>query len=495
MKFNPELNLQLKALQLRNYILKQYKKHGITDQQHAVLAALTLGYKNKLDEEIKHAYSNSGGMHVLAVSGLHVGIIYLVLAFLLKPLRKRKYGNYLAVSIVITFLWFYALLTGLSPSVFRASTMFTIIAIGTLFKRNTNIYNSLAASALILLLYNPCLITEIGFQLSYLAVIGIVFFYPKIYGILHIKNKLVDNIWSLTAVSLAAQIATFPISLYYFQQFPSYFLLTNFLVIPFATILIYGTILFLLLSFIQPLAYFFAKLLNYLVYGLNTAVQFIESLPGSVIENINSSFMLMLLLYILIVFIAFLIAYKNKKYIFFIYTTVILIAIDVNYEKFKVNMKEHFIVFNIPGNSFTQIKSKTSTHNIYGSKDETSNYTIVNNTNKFQQEKHYILEQSSKHPIFKKNIFVFNNESILFENHARLNQFKNVDSKLKIDYLVLSNKTKNNLFTLLQFYDIKNVIIDASVSFFSQKRWIEACKKNEIPYHSTREKGAFILEL
>ncbi|MEA3318280.1 MAG: ComEC/Rec2 family competence protein, partial [Bacteroidota bacterium] len=213
----------LYANKIRRNLLSVYKEYDISGDELAVLSALTLGYKSDLSNEIKQSYAASGAMHILAVSGLHVGIIFIILNNLLFFLERNYFGKIIKVLIIIGFLAFYTLLTGMSSSVLRASIMFACFSFGNLFNRQTNIYNTLAVSAFIILAFNPYAIMDVGFQLSYIAVISIVFFQAKIYGLINISNYIGNKIWELLSVSIAAQIGTFPIAIYYFHQFPNYF--------------------------------------------------------------------------------------------------------------------------------------------------------------------------------------------------------------------------------------------------------------------------------
>ncbi|PLX15260.1 MAG: hypothetical protein C0597_09055, partial [Marinilabiliales bacterium] len=247
--YNKGSKVKLISNRLRQRLLNIYYANQIHGDEFAVLSALTLGYKSELTPEIKESFSTSGAMHILAVSGLHVGIIYIILCKLLFFLQRIKYGKYLQSAIIILMLFFYAFITGLSASVFRATIMFTFISIGKIFTRQVNIYNSIAASAFLLLLMNPYAIMNVGFQLSFAAVLSIVFFQPRLYSLLTINNTLVDYFWQLVSVSIAAQIGTFPITMFYFGQFPVYFMLTNIIVIPAVTIIIYGAFILFILSF------------------------------------------------------------------------------------------------------------------------------------------------------------------------------------------------------------------------------------------------------
>lgn len=263
----------------RDWLVSQLRGALHNDDAFAVSSALILGQKEYLSPQIRSAYAGTGAMHVLAVSGLHVGIIYFILTFLLGWLGQKRLAVWTRLLFILTGLWSYAILTGLSPSVLRASVMFSAIAIAQIIDRKTNIYNTLAAAALILLCFNPFLIMEIGFQLSFAAVLGIVLLFPVLYELLFFRNKSSDKIWQLACVSIAAQIATFPLGIYYFNQFPNYFLLSNFVVIPAAFIILPSGLIFLSLSWIPVLGEVLGNLLNLMVFTLNSAVRQIESLP------------------------------------------------------------------------------------------------------------------------------------------------------------------------------------------------------------------------
>lgn len=282
-----ELSLLIFAERCRNYLLSVLQKAKITGEEYTVVSALTLGYKKELDSEIKDYFASTGATHILAVSGLHVGIIYFLLSFLFAPLKRFKYGYPAYVLVVASFIWIYAFLTGLSPSVQRAAVMFSFILISDNLKRPTNIFNSLAASAFLLILCNPQIIYEIGFQLSYLAVTGIVLFQPLFYRQLSFKKWLPDKLWTLFTVSLAAQLSTFPIGLLYFSQFPVYFWMSNFVVIPAAIFILSGTILLFLVSFSNVCLYIAGWFVQGVTHVMLFLLKKIDALPFSLIENIE----------------------------------------------------------------------------------------------------------------------------------------------------------------------------------------------------------------
>ena len=271
----------------RDHLLSIYRKNSIQNESFDILAALTLGYKTGIDPEIKKAWADAGAMHVLAVSGLHVGIIYMIMNYLLRCLARFKYGRWVQGFLLLITLWMYALLTGMSSSVMRSASMFSFIVIGKMLKRDGSIYNSLAISAFFLLLIDPFLLFTVGFQFSYLAVVSIVFLQPQFDKLIVIENLILKKFWQLTTVALAAQIGTFPLAIYYFHQFPSYFLLSGYVVIIMAGILIYLSALLLILSPITILSESLGWLLRNLVEGMNFLILKIQSLPGSVVRELS----------------------------------------------------------------------------------------------------------------------------------------------------------------------------------------------------------------
>ncbi|MBA4323416.1 MAG: competence protein, partial [Odoribacter sp.] len=233
------------AINIRNLFLGIFRDNKITGREYAVSSALILGYTDKIDPELMKDYSNVGVIHILSVSGMHVGVIFLVLNYLLFFFEKFRHGKIIKTIILLLLIWLYAMITGLSPAVLRAAAMFSFIAAGRSFNRQVNIFNSLAASAFLLLMINPFFLADVGFQLSYLAVVGIIIIQPFLSSLWYPGNWFLKQAWGITVVSVAAQIATFPLSIMYFHQFPNYFLVSNLIVIPFSNFIIYSGMLVL----------------------------------------------------------------------------------------------------------------------------------------------------------------------------------------------------------------------------------------------------------
>jgi competence protein ComEC len=309
---NPVFRL---AYDIRNKAIETFRTVGVANQELAVVSALLLGNKSLLNDETRQVYSTVGAMHILAVSGLHVGLIYGLVLIILSLLPNQKLWKFTRLLIALLALWGFAFITGLSPSVQRATIMFSLFAIGKALKLKTNSYNTLAASAFLILVINPLSLFHIGFQLSHAAVLSIFFFYPPIYSLVDFKHKIFKYVWTLISLSLAAQILTLPFTLYYFGQFPLLFLVTNIVAIPLATITLYIALGTLIFSFVKPAGIFFGKLLNLLTWCLNQSLQTLESIPYSCIKSIYFNQWQATMLTIAIAFFALLLVLKNRKYL------------------------------------------------------------------------------------------------------------------------------------------------------------------------------------
>ena len=277
--YGRQLNLRAFTASLRKNLIEGFEAAGIKGKELAVLNAISLGDKSLLNQETRNAYAGAGAMHILAVSGLHVGIVYLIFSQLLFFLNKTTWQRWFKAVLLLLVIWGFAALTGFSPSVQRAGCMFSFIIVANALNRYTSTLNSIAAAAFILMLVNPMILFELGFQLSFAAVIGIVTMHSNIYAIWQPRFLLLDKAWSLIVVSITAQLATLPFVLYYFHQFPNWFLLTNLFVIPLAFLIVSGAILVgCCILFLQS-DFFLAEVLNAFLKLLNYGIQAMESLP------------------------------------------------------------------------------------------------------------------------------------------------------------------------------------------------------------------------
>ncbi len=275
----------------------------------AIASTLMFGDKSFIPKELKEQYSISGASHILAISGLHIGIISGMLLFLFSLFNNKIYTNYIRRYfidgfVVLTVVWAYAFIVDLSYSVLRSVIMITCYIVFSYMYRKSFSINSLGLSAILILLFNPQALWDMGFQLSFMAVFSISIFMPIFSGLFkttHImKNSLLKTIWTFFAVSVSAQIATAPLLVYYFGRISCYFLLSNTIVIPCTTIILYGSCIMFLLYYIPNIQLFICKLLLYIIDLMNISVKFISDLPMSSIENIHISVYQLLLIYVLI---------------------------------------------------------------------------------------------------------------------------------------------------------------------------------------------------
>tara|TARA_B100000683_G_scaffold240415_2_gene247608 strand:- start:2206 stop:4221 length:2016 start_codon:yes stop_codon:yes gene_type:complete len=333
---------------IRNKALEVLKANVIIKSHFPIVSALVLGYKDELSNHTKHSFSSTGAMHVLAVSGLHVGIIYFILKSIITLFTFYQRNLVFRNILLLIGIWIYALITGMSPSVLRACTMLSFLIIAEVFNRNTNVYNVLSASAILLLIINPYLIMQVGFQLSYLAVLGILYIQPKMEKIWAPKYWLIQKIWTITTVSIAAQISTFPLGLLYFHQFPNYFLISNLVVIPAAFLILSLGILIIVLSFSKIIVGFISYLLQHVLNSLLLVIRHIESIPGSLTEGLSISIFETMLIYLFIASI--LSSLKLKKFIFYgISTFIFFLLLLINgIEDYRLKGLKRIIVYNIP---------------------------------------------------------------------------------------------------------------------------------------------------
>jgi len=333
------------AERFRNKLISRLKEELSNDQAFQIISALTLGYREELTPETRSFFTSAGAMHVLAVSGLHVGMLYLFLKLIFSFLRRTKRGRLLYVTLIVCCLWGYARLTGFSPSVQRASFMFTFILIGSSLHRPVSTYNSIAASAFFLLLINPNTLFNAGFQLSYMAVISIVFFYPRLESMITTNYRLLKKTGQLLCVSVAAQIGTFPLSIYYFHQFPVYFWLSNFVVIPAAYLLLGVTGIFFLLSPFEMATHVLARILTGVTDTTVWLLIKIGELPVAIINGLSLSTVQLFCVISILTAGMFFIKYGNHHFLFTGLSLVLLFEVAGFIEKAAVFNQEKLIFY------------------------------------------------------------------------------------------------------------------------------------------------------
>lgn len=291
-------------------ILEQYN----TGQESAVAKGLILGDRSSIENEVTQKFGNTGAMHILAVSGLHVAILVQILAYLL-ALFPRFFGKKQALMTALLVVWIYSALTGFSPSVARSALMFTILSGSTLLGKNYNALNCLSLSAFLLLVWNPHYLFDIGFQLSYLAMLGIFMFNGFLSKQYQSRNTIVRNAWEGSMVGIAAQVMTLPLTLYYFHQFPNYFILTNLGLMVFSFLVLAAGILLFSIHWIPFLAKMVAFLLQFIVFCMLWIIDFIDKIPYSVSMGFVLSVSDVLFLFFVVVAFYFVLQKKRMKFL------------------------------------------------------------------------------------------------------------------------------------------------------------------------------------
>ncbi len=471
-------------------LLKKYI-HG--EREQALASALVLGVTDGLDNELLSAYAATGAMHVLAVSGLHVGIIYWMILILFKPFQRAESSKWILAALSLLILWAYALVTGLAPSVLRAVTMFSFMALARPWNQRTNIYNILAASAFCLLVYDPYMILSIGFQLSYLAVLGIVMLQPGLYRLWEPTHRLWDEIWKITAVSIAAQLATFALGLYYFHQFPNYFLISNLFAIPGSFLVLLLGLLVMMVSFLSPVAAALGWVLGWVIKALNGIIFAIEKIPFSLTENvyINSLQCWTIVLMIGLIYLWV----ETKKIHYAIGLTVLCLVFSAaQWDHFRKDvLVSKLTVYNIPGHTAIDFAENGNAYYVFDSvlnsdagkkKFHISPNRIKGGIAKGSPAETFISQQEGC------TLMVWNGLTIV-QLHSR--EFK-IPPKLAIDYLIISNNAVKDLSSVKDT-EAKAFVVDSSNSFYRADKLLKEAEQYRLRIHSVLHQGAFDLTI
>jgi competence protein ComEC len=501
---SPNLLIQL-SLDARSALLNILQEFHFSDNEFAVASAILLGYDEYLDQDLRQLYAGSGAMHILCVSGLHVGIIFLMFNTLLAFIKRFKYGDFIHAIIIILIIWIYAMITGLSPSVFRSATMFSFITVGTMMNRKASTYNSLAASAFVLLIYDPYLLFHIGFQLSYLAVLAILFIQPHISSLFYSKWWLFRKSWDLLAVSIAAQLGTFPLAIYYFHQFPNLFILTNLLVIPLSFIILIGgfanIFIYLIGSGTSYLGIIITKGLYYSLLFLNSSLAFINGLPKAVSSNLFFTISDTFLIYVLIIFLTVSIIFRRGVYLIWaIISLILLMGINV-FQRYGVNQQEYLLIYHIPKHSAIDIISGEESilfcdSLLLNNPDKIKRYSNDYHMNKRIKKKSVYTFQTldtlqSPYFYYSHNIIDFQGKSLLILDKKKLLPIKHKDHHF--NYLLMRNTPKITLYALDTLVNFDLLIIDASNNYWSVRKWKKQCDSLNINYWDVKDSGAYII--
>lgn len=467
-------------LLLKSHLLQVLKENNLKDDDLSVTSALLLGYDDEISRDLMGAYSRTGTLHVLSVSGLHVGILFMILNFLLR-FPNKKYWLFIKTLIVFVCIWFYAALTGMSPSVVRSATMFSFILIGTAINRKGNIYNTLLASAFLILLFDPFLLIDVGFQLSYLAVAGIVFFYPYVSNWIVSRHKFVNLIWKTTAVSISAQIITLPITIYYFGQFPSLFFIANMIVIPLSYVVMLGSMVLICVAKVKFLAIVFSTIVGWSVTLMNSVTLFLDKFKFINLSDMNVSFYEMLLLSLLIASISYF--FINKNYFSGVVSLLVSCFLLLSSILNSVFVSENkTIVFHVANSSLIDVYSDKSATSFNLKNEKEGSAFFSASQNRIHNGIKHVKENE-----LKQGLFYFDNAGRrvgLLCGDTLLNYEL---ANLELDYLVISD---NAFVKGIDKLRVKTIVVDGSNNY----KTINYLKKKHLQNTwITKDKGAFVI--
>ena len=457
------------------------------EKEQGLAEALLIGYKYDLDKNLLQAYSNTGVVHIIAISGLHLALIYGLLVFATRFLGRRKL-YWLRIGIILLGIWSFTLLAGTQPSVLRAAVMFSFIGLGELLGRKTSIYNSLALSAFLLLLLNPFFLWDVGFQLSYAAVFSIVAFFKPIYNWFYFKNKLVDSIWKLNAVTIAAQLFTLPISIYHFHQFPLLVLVTNMVAVPLSSMILVAEIILCLLSFINPLANAIGSAITFLISFMNNYIEGLDQLPIAVWDDISLNVVQTILLTAIIATAAYGFMEKYKKAVLASACFLLLFLASKSKDAYTTSGQHKLLVYNIPKHQAVDV--------IYANKylfrgdDHVINDPFIKNFHIKPARVNFQLDEGKR---INSNAFTLLNKNILILDTTSI--FNPSANPLPLDILILSKNPRLYINEITKTFSVKQVVADGSVPPWKARLWKKDCDSLRIPFHYVTESGAFIMNL
>ncbi len=483
-KINPFRSFIFK---LREKIVGAIRLYIKGEKESGLAEALLIGYKNDLDRSLVKDYADTGVVHIIAISGLHVGLIYFLLLQVFRSIRKTRL-SWLAAILMIAGLWFFSFLAGAQPSILRAALMFSCIIIEKEVSGKNSTYNTIAFSAFILLCIDPFWLWDAGFQLSYAAVISIIAFMRPVYGFIYIKNKWLDQAWKMNAVTIAAQVFTLPLCLYYFQQFPNYFLLTNFLAVPLSSIILIGEIILLLLTTLPVLAVTAGAFLNWLIHLMNECITFVARFPYATWESLHISVAQTFLLIVFAAGICFGLLEKQKRPLHLGFFSLAVFFTLRAFSFYDAYQQERIIVYNVPG--LTAIDLIKGRHydflgdSILAKPGPERELYLDPSRTFFRTSRNF-----SRDPISENELFEFSGKKIWMLKRE-LNS-SNASARTEIDLLLLSGNPRLYLSRLASVTRIRQVVIDASVPAWKSNYWKKDCDSLGIPWHDVRTQGAF----
>lgn len=476
---------------IKTWVISTLRKNIKDKDAVAVAEALLIGYRDDLDRELVQSYSNTGVVHIIAISGLHLGMIYGLLLWIFKPFKRKKWNKIIEPLVILFVLWIFTFLAGAVPSISRSAVMFTCIIAGQAFARKTSIYNTLAASAFLLLAYNPFYLWDVGFQLSFAAVISIVTFSKYIKRWLYFKNKLLNNVWSLCSVTLSAQILTLPFILYHFHQFPNLFLFTNIIIVPLSGVILTAELILLVVSAIPGVSIVAGKITEYLLWIMNRLIERTNRIPFSVTDGIHVNILQSILIYLVIATAAVWLIKKNKQSFFTSCTCMIAFVALRSIDIIHTNNQQKIIVYNIPQHEAIDVV-QGGNYKFIGDSILLEDGFLKNFHLRPARIANRIDEGSLSNVFATGELIKTDHKKIIIVNQSVPISNSN---KINADAIIISGNPRLYIKQLLNRYNCSLFVFDATNPLWKIRLWKKDCDSLHLHFHSIPEQGAFEMDI
>lgn len=479
-----ENSLKTRALMYRDDILQSLRKKDFPKEEFSVMEALLLGRRQDLSNEMVLNYQNAGAMHMLAISGLHIGILLMIINWILKPMERIRYGKKVKLLLLISFLWFFAFLSGLSASVIRAVFMFTVISIGLSSGRKRNLSHYLFTALFFSLIINPGYLFDLGFQLSYTAVLSIIALSPLLQSFWKPNHKILRYFWNLLVISFSAQLGVLPLSLYYFHQFSALFFLSSLCIIPFLGIILAMGYLMIVLNHFDQLPGFYLKSYIWVIKMMNQAIEILASLNPMIFREVFFTLYLLLLSYVILIYFISTFQDRSAKRTMVLITATVFLMTILLVEKGLTLKTSSFVVFQRYDQSLI-LKRFGDSAKYYGSIGDSDSKKNRLLTDYQLQHRTLKLEESKR----MKHFFRIENKRVMVLDHQSIK----TDFGFKPDVLILMNSPKVNLERFLKEVHPEIIVADGSNYFSYKSLWQRTAEKYKINFYDTAKTGAFTM--
>ncbi|WP_264898360.1 ComEC/Rec2 family competence protein [Sediminibacterium sp. TEGAF015] len=473
----------------RQYVLHTLYLYIKSNRERGVAEALLIGYKAHLDKTLMNAYSNTGVIHIIAISGLHLGMIYSLLLLLFKPIRRLKQFSWIRTICILFFLWGFALLTGAGASVLRAAVMFSFLLLGEQQNRPHHQMNSLAGSAFCLLLFRPDFLWDIGFQLSYAAVLGILFFARPIEKLIFLKNKLLQLGWQMCSITLGAQILTLPLLLYYFHSFPNLFLIANWIAIPVSGLILYLLIGLLLLAPFSIIASPLGTCIDWLLSQLNQLIEKTASLPFALTEYIQISGWQMLLLFACIISLYQWLLHTSKVFFFIAASTLLFIVGIHTIDTLHHRHQKKIIIYHTPKHSAIDIMEGLG-HQFLGDSAFNFNPVLVNQVVKPGRTLYRTGKSIRPVSVALQKPFIISRNKVILIAGPQL-PFPDLATVPIVDLIVITGSRPVPMKAIAKYFPATLLVFDSSTPLWKIQKWKKEAERLHLRHYSVPEKGAF----